>query len=262
MLQRKDSDEKQRQRTMAHAREAYHIIAPRPAASSSPQNELEISPTMENAKDQGSSQEASENPPPLPLGWTTVRRKRSRDDDNDTSATEVDWCCDDPNCTRPQIVETSPNATIVKGHAIFCLHEMNPDWFQGYFQVEGQRKPWGLLATQESIDECLECSDGGYRQVSLKVLRYSAEKPTKLDNVQWTGGDMMRLQSSNVSMETHCLWTGKKAVPYIERFFSSLVNKLREETDEPVLDILPDLAIVTGPMTLTIPKQSGSGDDE
>jgi hypothetical protein len=217
---------------------------------------------MEKAKDQGSSQEASEKPPPLPLGWTTVRRKRTRNNDNDTSATEVDWCCDDPNCKRPPIVDASRNATTVKGYAIICLHEINPDWFQGYFQVDGHRKPWGLLATQEAIDECLECSDGGYRQVTVKVMRYSGEKSIKLDSVQWTGGDMMQLQSSAVSMETHCLRTGKKALPYMERYFSGLVNKLREEADEPVLDILPDLAIVTGPMTLTIPTSSEGSDKE
>jgi hypothetical protein len=217
---------------------------------------------MENTRGQGSSQEASEKPSPLPLGWTTVRRKRTRDVDKDTSATEVEWCCEDPDCKRTPVVDPSINATSVEGHAIFCLHEINPDWFQGYFQVDGQRKPWGLLATQEAIDECLECSDGGYRQITLKVFRYSGEKPIKLDNVQWTGGDMMRLQSSDVSMDAHCLWTGKKAVPYVERYFSGLVNKLREEVDEPVLDILPDLAIVTGPMTLTIPTPSEGGDDE
>jgi hypothetical protein len=220
---------------------------------------------MDHANDQG-NEEMSEEPLPLPLGWTQVRRskKRERDDENGTSATEVDWCCDDPKCTRPPIekAEPSTNGTVVKGHAIFCLHEMNPDWFQGYIQVEGQRKPWGLLATQETIDECLECSDGGYRQVALKVFPYSTEKPLKLEHVEWTGGDMMRLHSADVSMKTHCLWTGSKAVPYIERFFKGLVSKLREEVDEPVLDSLPDLAIVTGLMTLNIPTPSGGGGDD
>ena len=54
-------------------------------------------------------------------------------------------------------------------------------------------------------------------------------------------------------METDCLWTGKKAVPYVEKYFGSLVDKLRENADDSVLEVLPELAIVTGPMTLQLP---------
>jgi len=203
-------------------------------------------------------------PPPLPLGWTQVRRKkRTRDDNDNNAANEIDWCCDDPNCKRiePDAGENQApaNATTIKGHAIFCLHEMNPDWFQGYLQLEGQRKPWGLLAIQETIDECLECKDGGYRQVTLKVLKFNSKEPQILEHVQWTGGDMMRLESAHVSMETHSLWTGKKAVPYVDKYFGSLVDKLRENADDCVVDIFPELAIVTGPMTLTL-SPPGNGD--
>ena len=150
-------------------------------------------------------------------------------------ADEIDWCCDDPNCkrtTRDSVTVAKPpeNSTTVRGTAIFCLQEINPEWFQGYLQIEGQRKPWGLLATQETLDECLECKDGGYRQITLQVFPYnknvSKEKPLKVGEIEWTGGDMMRLQSAEVSMETHSLWTGTKAVPYVEKYFGSLVKKL------------------------------------
>lgn len=201
-------------------------------------------------------------PPPLPLGWTQVRRRpRANNDDNNNAADEIDWCCDDPNCKRTSrdsdAVKPAPeNAITVKGNAVFCLPEMDPEWFQGYLQIEGQRKPWGLLAMQETLDECLECKDGGYRQITLKVLTYNNSKePYEMEHVEWTGGDMMRLKSGDgvVSMETDCLWTGKKAVPYVEKYFGSLVDKLRENADDSVLEVLPELAIVTGPMTLQLP---------
>ncbi len=170
------------------------------------------------------------SPPPLPLGWTQVQRaKRPRDVDNNTNpADEIDWCCDDPNCKRSTrdtvtVAIASENSTTVRGTAIFCLPEIDPVWFQGYLQIEGQRKPWGLLATQETLDECLECKDGG---------------------------DMMRLQSAEVSMETHSLWTGTKTVPYVEKYFGSLAKKLCG--DDSLLEVLPELAIVTGPMTLSL----------
>lgn len=211
----------------------------------------------ENENEKKGKEEA---PPPLPLGWTQIKRKRPAAGENSNAADEIDWCCDDPNCTRtarPSVteVETAPeNAVTIKGHAIFCLHEMDPDWFQGYLQIEGQRKPLGLLAIQETLDECLECKDGGYRQVTVKVFPYNKSKePHEFKNVEWTGGDMMRLEyPGKVSMDTHCFWTGNKAVPYVEKYFGSLMKKLCENPDDSVLDTAPDLAIVTGPMTLTL----------
>lgn len=220
---------------------------------------------MSKSGEEGDDEKAAPVPP-LPLGWTQVRRKkrtRNGDDDNNNAADEIDWCCDDPKCKRTTQtkVENPPNATVIKGHAIFCLNEIDPDWFQGYLQIEGQRKPWGLLAIQETIDECLECKDGGYRQITLKVFPYNSKEPHKLEHVEWTGGDMMRLESPEISMETHCLWTGKKAVPYVEKYFGSLVEKLRENAGDSVLDILPELAIVTGRMTLTLPAPKDESND-
>jgi hypothetical protein len=201
------------------------------------------------------------SPPPLPLGWTQVQRaKRPRDVDNSTNpADEIDWCCDDPNCKRSTrdtvtVAKASENSTTVRGTAIFCIPEIDPEWFQGYLQIEGQRKPWGLLATQETLDECLECKDGGYRQITLQVFPFgnnaSKEKSLKVGGIEWTGGDMMRLQSAEVSMETHSLWTGTKTVPYVEKYFGSLAKKLCG--DDSLLEVLPELAIVTGPMTLSL----------
>ena len=199
--------------------------------------------TMSESAEQADSKKIS--PLPLPLGWTQVRRKqRSRDSTEESNqADEIDWCCDDPNCMRTarnMDVDAPTDASItVKGHAMFCLHEMDPSWFQGYLQVEGQRKPWGLLAIQETIDECLECKDGGYRQITLKAFPYNTKEPHVFENVAWTGGDMIRLQSTSISMETHSLWTGKKAVPFTERFFGSLVDKLRAILYRKPFPILP-----------------------
>lgn len=236
--------------------------------------------TMENEQKQENAA-----PPPLPLGWTQVRRKkRTRDgDETANAADEIDWCCDDPNCKRTLLEtarkeETPPTATTVQGTAIFCLHDTDPRWFQGYLQIQGQRKPWGLLAVQETLDECLECKDGGYRQVTLKVFSYKDSKnkePRAIENIQWTGGDMMRLQSPEVSMETHSLMVGKKAVPFVDKYFASLVEKLREgenndsdrddddddEADTTVLGLLPDLAILTGPMTLTLSDTAAKNEE-
>jgi hypothetical protein len=68
-------------------------------------------------------------------------------------------------------------------------------------------KPFGLLCIQEEIDECLQCQDGGYRQISMTINTFpnertkntaGIEQQTKkssctLKNNVWTGGDMMRL---------------------------------------------------------------------
>ncbi|KAL3783451.1 hypothetical protein HJC23_008643 [Cyclotella cryptica] len=78
---------------------------------------------------------------------------------------------------------------------------------------------WGILGIQTLVlDECLRCSEGGYRQVDLTFLRYlsspssstsssacgrkktkqqtSAILRWKVHGVTWTGGDMMRLWST------------------------------------------------------------------
>jgi hypothetical protein len=213
--------------------------------------------------------------PLLPLGWTQVKRKRSTKNsdgkNNDGEETdEMDICCDDPSCPRPSqrprmsnldanINNSETQTTTYRGHAIFCLHDINPSWVQGYFLTKESKKPWGLLAVLEDIDECLQCVDGGYRRVTITVFPFSnAHKKESYKNVDWTGGDMMRLNGEKVNMEPDKLYTGKKAISHVEKYFRHLLQKLRnEETEEgetksTVLDFLPNVAVVTGPMSLVL----------
>ena len=83
--------------------------------------------------------------------------------------------------------------------------------------------------------------------------------------------------NNKVHMEALQLWTGRRAIPFIERVFVSLLRALKQEDvdkdeeeeeddddDEKkksdssssswsVLDMIPDAAVVKGSMTLSIP---------
>jgi hypothetical protein len=134
------------------------------------------------------------------------------------------------------LADTSNN---FHGRAIFCLHDDDPSWVQGYFIPRGSTKPWGMLAIQEEVDDCLACSTGGYRRLSLTVYhrslslnrhRQSSTKNNgpnnhtsdsirtrnessknnscKIDGVDWTGGDMITLfHPRYVDMEAERLLT-------------------------------------------------------
>lgn len=62
----------------------------------------------------------------------------------------------------------------------------------------------------------------------------------------------------HVHMEGERLLTGKKALPMLHKYFQGLINRLekecRIEKGLPVLEWLPNVAIVTGPMSLTLPR--------
>jgi hypothetical protein len=216
----------------------------------------------------------------LPMDWTRVKRKRCDDDE----------CCDDPVNCQLRNRRTSSSALPLKrtisnkkerihdGYAIFCLHDANPSWFQGYFLPSNTANPWGLLAVQEEIDNCLECESGGYRRLTLKLPNHlprimnnndSATSTTRISGIDWTGGDMMRLSNDKVEMNTQRLLTGKEALPYVKKYFGSLLKRLqqecfddKEDEDEKqeqheesttMLKWLPDIAIVMGPMSIVLP---------
>jgi hypothetical protein len=217
------------------------------------------------------SSEGKSKPSSLPLGWTQVKRKRTPKAGGDSSDV-VDWCCDDPSCPRPsqrpklsltESQESSSDTTrTIRGHAIFCLPDIDPTWLQGYFLVDGIKKPWGLLAVNEKLDECLQCVDGGYRRVTLTVFPFSRKK-VSWNTVDWTGGDMMRLEGESVHMEPDRMWTGTKALPYVHKYFMNIIQKLRDhqrndndagiEQSGDVLDMLPNIAVVMGLMTMELP---------
>lgn len=160
----------------------------------------------------------------LPLDWTRLRRTSQ----GVTSENDVVCCADPASCrhrfsTRPLLSTAeldevdSDKSNEVRGQAIFCLHDDDPSWIQGYFIARGSTKPWGMLAVQEQIDDCLACSEGGYRRLSLTVYhhrmnpgrrRRENEKPWKIEGIDWTGGDMMSLYHPEfVNMESDILLT-------------------------------------------------------
>lgn len=167
----------------------------------------------------------------------------------------------------------------LEGLVMFCLPETDPSWMQGYFLPRGteSKKPWRLLAIQEEVDECLACSDGGYRRLSLTVYpstttnfnndnnsrrRIDSIYSYKIEGVDWIGGDMMSLyHPQDVEMEGERLLTGTKALPILKKYFQGLVRRLKEGRDDDlvedddvsVLTWLPDVAIVTGSMSLSLP---------
>lgn len=228
-----------------------------PITVTPPPPERDDSPNSSNARREA-----------FPLGWTRVQRKRK--------VTAEEACCDDPaSCTRsirPRVElqhsnsRADPSLTI-NGNVVFCLHDSNPSWLQGYFIPKGSNKPWGLLAVQEEIDDCLECADGGYRRLSLTVFhKQRRQKSSKIQHVDWTGGDMMRLSHSDLKMEADKLWTGTSALPYVKKYFKSLVEKLGgeccDEVDQKnnILEWMPHIAVITGYMSLVLPKEGNNID--
>ena len=155
---------------------------------------------------------------------------------------------------------------MISGTAIWCLHDLESSWWQGYFVAAGSTMPWGLLATLEDIDDCLACADGGYRRVTLTVYPKCGpekQKPYKIGGVDWTGGNMMNLyHPGQVEMTAQQLVTGNKAVGVVGKYFSNLVQQLQQECgdvhnanddDNDILSLLPDIAVVKGTMSLKAP---------
>jgi hypothetical protein len=142
----------------------------------------------------------------------------------------------------------SSSSSIFHGKAIFCLHELDPPWLQGYFIPHGSnKKPWRMLAVQEEIDDCLACSDGGYRRVTLTLYPPNQQHhhhhgvvstqnknvpksilPT-ISNIDWIGGDMMTLYHPDhiIEMIAEQLLTGKAALPLLYKYFTGLVMRLQ-----------------------------------
>ena len=250
---------------------------------------------------------------PLPLGWTQVTRKRKTPDsdtNDDNDKNHHWWNCTDPNCERPPPSFATQTKTlklnsskdpdselVLHGTAIFCLPDLNPSWMQGYLFPTGSKKPYRLLAVQDhDLDECLQCADGGYRQVSLTVIGSNKTKQKRrhaIPKIDWTGGDMMRWTTpdGSVHLEPHQLATDQKAIPYVRKYFQALVDQVAskvssctdendkdDDDDEPskaspssssscnddtvadILEVLPQVAIVTGTMTVRLPIQN-EGDE-
>lgn len=142
-----------------------------------------------------------------------------------------------------------------RGIGVFCLHDTDTSWFQGYFIPKSSvnPKPIGILAVQRDIDECIQCALGGYRELDLTLYNFlKTEGGGSQDNashssssitvpVVCTGGDMLRMRSMtrgkaqdtdgsvvNVRFDATTIYTGLKAIPYLKTYFASLVKKQRE----------------------------------
>ena len=237
----------------------------------------------------------------LPLDWTQLGKKsnkRVKQQGGTDSAFE--WrCCGRRGCRHVQNqLSTSTNRQSTDkqilrrqftGNALFCLHDSDPQWFQGYFfpssgsvVANASSKPWRLLVTRQEIDECLECSEGGYRVVTLQVKYYDEPKPCTsqtndtntpaslvdqqqirslqqrsiiLPDIEWTGGDMMDWNSPQVRFRAQRLSTGAKAEPMVQQIFGGLVEQARQGLDPetPIAELFPDLAIVAGNLQLMVP---------
>lgn len=154
---------------------------------------------------------------------------------------------------------------------------------------------WGLLAVQNAIeDECLLDDCGGYRELDLTIIRNKPTNPYRLsrpsssssstntknntkirwviENVEWTGGDMMRLSTdpyslsssaasslsmdeNGVKFEPETLMEGDKAMGVASKYFPSLVKRLQihkltneEGTEE------EEAMVIVGDMSIVAPK--------
>lgn len=203
----------------------------------------------------------------LPLGWTQIKRRQrttntnmtSVSDKNGNSVTDDDWCCDDPSCTPANRTFRS-NDTVLSGQAILCLHEIDSLWFQGQFLVreeldaEAMIKPMGLLFEQKEVDPCLQCADGGFRKLHMTL--YKKPKAVDISDIDWTGGDMMKLAGERVVFDTDRLVTGTKAIPLVQKYFPGLIRRLQDgDVSGQVLDLIPDVAIVVGEMKISFSKK-------
>lgn len=128
------------------------------------------------------------------------------------------------------------------------------------------RRPWGLLATKEKVDACMECENGGFRRIAIKIL-HAKSTTTTLTGIDWTGGDMMRLSNDKVEMNTKRLLTGKDALPYLKQYFMALCRKLQKackdgdqeiENEQDILEMLPDVAILVGKISMVLNRGSKS----
>ena len=276
----------------------------------------------------------------LPLEWTQISRGKSKQrrkkENNNDSDSDFMSCCE--SCPPSEIRRNSasahhireqtqeinneashPLSTTLNGKGIFCLHSLDTDWFQGYFipdnsnsisNLNSKRKPLALLAVNRNdVDDCLQCSDGGYREIDLTAFSSAPKKFEEESNVKekkqtvkkrktkkWTrvictGGDMLcfsesttpittesssgRRQDGKLRFEAEKVLTGEKVEPFMKRYFSNLlqhvvrnvdVDRVADKqntvgavgeticrTNVSTLELLPECAIVSRSMTISVP---------
>ncbi len=305
---------------------------------------------------------SSKSSSPLPLDWTRIKRRRKRqkttatatEDDNNNETDKFWFCCEDPSCNEQEInykhifgkdrksaSSSQSKMTSLKGKGLFCLHSLDCTWFQGHFIPSRMNSSsFGLLAIQrEDVDDCLQCKDGGYKEIDLTILSASKKKNVgnnaaskssgsakedqrnsnlndiengddaktrqkqngdnatkrrklKVEKLQCTGGDMLRITTSNngsgsddfetptlnnnvtaddssglvedgdtnvdIKFDAERIITGRRVKRLVEKYFSNLVPSISSSTStdiDSLSDLLPDCAIVIGEMYIRVPSE-------
>lgn len=203
----------------------------------------------------------------------------------------------------PTVTSSSTeNYQSITGTVVVLLPDPDCEWFQGYFfgsnkvttgqvdyvtagteienaktlkqeqqQQPQQQQQYGLLAQQVVVDECLQCSMGGYRELTIQLTEFTETRPVRSTpyqflNIAWTGADMMRLRTmkeyinsnhNTIRMDAEKVWTGSEAYECIEKIFASLIQHLRSDSSDPesVKELMPQAAVVTGQMRVCIRAQ-------
>lgn len=187
--------------------------------------------------------------------------------------------------------------TSLNGKGVFCLHSFDSKWFQGHFISSSNSVPssFGLLAVERNdVDKCLQCKDGGYKEIDLTILSssrnadkdvgagaglngdakksdISKRRKLNVNQLICTGGDMLRITTTSsetqddsniqVSFDADKVITGSKVESLVKRYFPTLVNKANCDDDESILDVLPDCAVVIGDMNIRVPTNFIYGSD-
>ena len=152
---------------------------------------------------------------------------------------------------------------------------------------------WGLLATQNVVvDECLTCSEGGYRELDITFIQQKKKQSSNYasmrsnngssnnkkkvrwvsQDVVWTGGNMMMLSTDpytsttsistdepGVKFDTHKLMEGEKAIEVATKYFPSMVKRLQihnvtNDNDDELTDkMMDDAMILIGDMEVVAP---------
>ena len=263
----------------------------------------------------------STSPAPLPLGWTKIKRKKRKVDESVNPDFSL-FCCDDPSCPTDASIHSSGTEkesrdarrrrgedetekfklVTLTGKALFCLHALDCNWFQGQFMNSNPNsvQSLALLAEQrQDVDPCVQCVDGGYKEIDLSIFfkrkriksssdviaggkRGEGEEERKklvIQQLSCTGGDMLRIRTpsgteesigpknmrGNVSFDSETIVTGTRAESMVRRYFPNLLPS-SVFNDGSFSEKLPDCAVVIGDMSLIVPKEflpiTQSNDDD
>ena len=97
-----------------------------------------------------------------------------------------------------------------------------------------------LMATEEPIDGCLRCAQGGFQhfKVTINDRRRGTEGHVLVER---TGGDMVRFEAPALMFNSEASYVGPAAEPYLRRFFPSVLERLGDDKE-----LLLDCRVCTG----------------